>query len=364
MSTINFCFSLAAELFIATFRIMASSNPSENNDTSNTEDEDNMVELIASMGFDDLSLIRTAVKVSEGNIESAINYLLSPQLLASNLPHSATPLPFPNISNTVETVQGTKNQFSTKNGRSACTCIALQAAEAFLTLAASNTETDGLLERIITPDFIDNVITNGAVAYETYMATIEQRDLSSTISTTPEHTSVEEVMDVCSHLFPNLIRLYTKRTRQGVLSYDPLDTLNLQSQLLDIFHCSSRVYHKITNENEKWMCIVLTKTPETVLLILPPPPQVVGGANFHHKFLLFDSHPRGTLYQQQQQRCDSGAQVITDVPISQGYCRIHDSVESLCQLSLSKLFPVTNLGDDVSEMMSIMYNSFDLYPFY
>jgi hypothetical protein len=43
------------------------------------------------------------------------------------------------------------------------------------------------------------------------------------------------------------------------------------------------------------------------------------------------------------------------------YAKPHPNLVSLLQ-SLQAIFPPTELGPDIPEMMAMMYNSFDMYP--
>jgi hypothetical protein len=66
-----------------------------------------------------------------------------------------------------------------------------------------------------------------------------------------------------------------------------------------------------------------------------------------NSFILIDSHPRPQQF--------PGA--------TEAYARLHSSLQSLIASSLQVLFPYTDLGSDVPELMAAMYNQFDLYRF-
>jgi hypothetical protein len=139
--------------------------------------------------------------------------------------------------------------------------------------------------------------------------------------------SAEEVLqqEQGKLLFP--VQSIGASIRQGVLSNDPDHPLGLKSLLEGLRQ----------EQYSEWMVILMTKTPETVLLCFPP------NSVSPSSYWLIDSHPRPQL------------------GVDTAYAKIHPDLTSL-YLSLQAIFPCTDLGPDVSEMMAVMYNSFDLYP--
>jgi hypothetical protein len=137
--------------------------------------------------------------------------------------------------------------------------------------------------------------------------------------------SAEEVLqqDSGSQLF----HVQNLGIRQGILSANPHHPLGLES-LLQILR---------EEERSEWMCVLMTKPPETVLLCFPP--DTVSPSSYW----LIDSHPRPQL------------------GVSSAYAKLHPTLDSLV-MSLQAIFPCTDLGPDIPEMMAMMYNSFDLYP--
>jgi hypothetical protein len=197
-----------------------------------------------------------------------------------------------------------KSQYRVENGRSACTCIALMGAALFL----SSGETS------ISSELLENMIDMGATAYQ-------QLPVSGT---NVEHLSAEEVLQSKAiDEFKSLV-LMEGGVRQGVLSGQPNHPLGFGAILQE---CLSP---------DTWVAALITKPPETVVVLLPPRSQASG------EYIFLDSHPRPGL--------------------SHGsYARIHASLEDLVQ-SLQAIYPVTELGNDIPEMMAMMYNSFDVYP--
>lgn len=197
-----------------------------------------------------------------------------------------------------------KSQYSVENGRSACTCIALMGA-ALLLLSG---------ETSVSSELLENMIDMGVAAYQ-------QLPVSGT---NVEHLSAEEVLQSKAIEEFRLLVLMEGGVRQGVLSGQANHPLGLGAILQE---CLSP---------DTWVAALITKPPETVVVLLPPRSQASG------EYILLDSHPRPGL--------------------SHGsYARIHASLEDLVQ-SLQAIYPVTELGNDIPEMMAMMYNSFDVYP--
>jgi hypothetical protein len=98
---------------------------------------------------------------------------------------------------------------------------------------------------------------------------------------------------------------------------------------------------------QPYVAVIITKPPETVLVLLPSLASKAISAN-HQSFVLLDSHPRPNQ--------------LTPHNPSGSYALFHSNLPSLVR-SLEEIFPVVDLGSDVNEMMVMMYNSFDVYPF-
>ena len=264
-----------------------------------------MSQLIA-MGFD-ANQARESLNAHNGNLEFAVNHLLMGAgggYSNHDPPVSYVQFHSSSSGDNASTVVGPISQYSIDNGRSACTCIALTAASMFFTTLD------------VTPDLLHNMILQGIQTYEQ----ISNHDA------TVEHLSAEEVLQSHSSLFP----LKSLGVRQGMLTND--DQSNHPLSLLVLLQS----IEKERPDHDSWLVVLMTKTPETVLLCLPP-------KNSHGTFWLLDSHPRP------QFRLDSA------------YAKPHSSLEELVS-SLKQIFVATDLGPDISEMMAMMYNSFDLYP--
>ena len=140
-----------------------------------------------------------------------------------------------------------------------------------------------------------------------------------------EHLSAEEVLQ--SNVIEEFksLSLLPGGVRQGVLSGNSNHPLGLRALL--------EACHSCLNDNtcNDWMAVLITKPPETILVLL----------SRTGPYILLDSHPRPGL--------------------EGSHARIHASLDDLIQ-SLQEIFPLAELGPDVPEMMTMMYNSFDVYP--
>lgn len=272
------------------------------------------VAMLTAMGFE-ASQATQALSICGGNVEQAANYLLGggpppPPPPAAAAAADATSHSGSSNDNDVRMIHSSVSQYTIDNGKSACTCIALTAAETFLKSCDSGLDQQEAVT--VSSAFLQDMVTAGLLAYE---------QLQSTAGLAVEHLSAEEVMDAGA--FSSL--QVRGGIRQGVLSRDESNPMGLTQQLANC------------QDDESWMCVLITKTPETVLVCLPP-------RNGSGSFVLVDSHPRPQHFE-----------------ASGSYGRIHSSLSSLAT-SLSNIFPVTDLGPDIPDMMAIMYNSFDLYP--
>ena len=279
---------------------------------------------LVSMGFQKSSSQR-AIMESGGNLEVAVNSLLSLGTVDDTqceekqraVPDSSGHARGRGIETTI---QCELSQYNVPDGRSACTCIALNAAQDFL-LSVSTISTSSLsssakskciIQEKFSPEFLQNMILSGVSVYNQVKSSHEGL----------EHLSAEEVLNTVS--FPSLV--LKGSIRQGVLSRN--DDLGLMSQLRA---CREE------GDCMKWTAVIISKTPETVCVCIPPTmPKLL-------PYILIDSHPRPN-----------------QLHINGSYMKFHDTIEDLVN-TLYLLFPCTDLGPGVSDVMAMMYNSFDLY---
>jgi hypothetical protein len=273
--------------------------------------QEDAVAMLTAMGFEVLQATE-ALTICGGNIEQAANYLLTGGVVSQgNNARGAD-----HASSQIRMVHSSMSQYTVTQGKSACTCMSLVAAEKFLQHSITSDPVQA-----VSSELLQDIVTSGVAAY--------QRLQSSSAGSSVEHLSAEEVL--AAGAFPALS--LQGGIRQGILSHD--DANNPQGLLQQLTDCRSAT---------GWTCVLITKTPETVLVCLPPSSTNTAGASSTEHFLLLDSHPRPQQFDAQG-----------------SYARIHDSMQGLAQ-SLSSIFPTTDLGPDIPEMMAIMYNSFDLYP--
>jgi hypothetical protein len=280
---------------------------------------DQDVAQITNMGFS-VEQAREALTVSNGNMEAAVNYILG----GGGGPPPSTVIaaaaePPPRAAAVSAKAGGvlrcSRSQYSVDQGRSACTCIALTAATNFLK------------EPNVTTEFLEEMITQGVANYQQLM---QQQSSASTNNI--EHLSAEEVLqkDSSRTIFP--LQCLPGGIRQGLLSNDFHHPMGLKAILEGIREEQPR---------DEWMAVLITKTPETVLVCFPPASP--SGPAAASAYWLIDSHPRPQL------------------GVDSAFAKMHSSLDSLW-MSLQAIFPCTDLGPDIPEMMAMMYNSFDLYP--
>ena len=325
---------------------------------------DENIAMLMSMGFDqDQSL---AALTSCGSLERAIDFLLSGGGAAVGGGASSISGSGHNNNNVaagqsgqsddnVGAVHSELSQYSDALGRSACTSIALTMACNVLNATATDNRNpdDDDDDDIIDSAFLSNSIREGIQMYS---------DIKSKSSGGAEHSSVEELLNACnsnngnngagsgsgnvnstSVKIASSMKQFDHSPRQGILSNSPDNPMGLETIL-------SQCREDAANR-QSHIAVVITKPPETVLVILPPPIEI---GHYHSSssqtssYILLDSHPRP---QQLSPHRPSGS-----------YALFHPSLASLVA-SVKQIFPVTDLGSDVPEMMAMMYNTFDVYPF-
>jgi len=309
------------------------------------------VAQLVSMGFPE-EQSREALQNAVGNLELAINLLLENSGEIHNPNNNVSmfsgSVAAPPVAASAAIIQGSTSQYSYgPDGRSACTCIALTAADII-----ANSEEEA---PIMTTQFLNHSIEEGVSRY---------RNLRQRLNAGPsdvEHMSVDEVLSKDGQAAASAerplfgIRMKCvgegQRVRQGALSRDvdhPFGLKVVLKGLVDDIR-NQQQENKASGKREaknqpawipsQMICILLTKTPETVLLCLP-----ADDSEHERRYWLVDSHPRPHLLQ--------GVQC--------SYAKPHDSMDLLWK-SLRDTFPFTDLGPDVPPMMSDMYNMFDLY---
>ena len=283
-------------------------------------DDDVKLAMLTSMGFD-LDVARSALVACNGDVERAIEHCLggggdgsssaSVPTASSASAAAASPGILVRVSDSSQYTFGSE-------GRSACTCIALCYAKRFLQIV-SQAQASATAADVINESFLSEVLQFGVESYKT----MKSGDSNASV----EHMSAEEVLASTHGKVEFADLKLDGPVRQGVLSPDPSSPLGMHAVL---YGCQSE---------SQWVAVIITKSPETVVVALPPSVQQTSQ---YRGWLLLDSHPR-------PQFSASGSYVMA-----------HDNIESLVQ-SLLEIFPFTDLGSDVGEMMQMMYNSFDAY---
>jgi UBA/TS-N domain len=301
------------------------------------------VATLTAMGFGEDEALR-ALQQSSGNLEYAANLLLmgggaadaadvggsgtSSSSLAAGHYNDRPPgeeLEAEEKENVV--ILAAVSQYDLPAGRSACTCIALAAADSMLLLQEQGDHTSTSTGcSYWSTESLTACLYRGHEIYLHYQQQQQQQQQngSSVVTTTTEHTSAEELLP----LFPNLQLMESSSTagatamvRQGLLTVDG----SCWQELLttdDAGPVSSTAF-------------IITKPPETVLVY------------YHHNstsssWWLVDSHCRPPRFRQ-------------------AYALRHETLPAL-RTSLQRLFPATPDIPGVSPIMMAMYNSVDVYP--
>lgn len=266
--------------------------------------------LVVSMGFHEQSAAE-ALRRYAGDVNAAVNLLLASS--GADITTEASGSAF--TSNQISTTQTSMSQYSLPNGRSACTFIALNATSTILSYLQGS---EMNLKAFLTDVELQSILLRGCDIYNDTWNTTQEI----------EHSSVEEVLKKISSFDVNILN---GNIMQGILSHDVDSPLGMRSIL-------QQCQRDARNSKQDFICVVLTKSPETVCVILPSQ-----AAQKENAYVLVDSHPRPSL-------STNGM-----------YARFHNSLDSLVG-DLVTIFPVVDLGNDVGEMMAAMYNSFDVYP--
>ena len=377
---------------------MSSSTIKNSNNAATTTFNEDAVSMLTVLGFS-TDMATEALQVCDGNVEAAANYLLTTTATTTTTTHhqqqqqqqqggggesfpdtatmlsdkaaaTTTTTTTSGSSSNIQMIHGPISQYSVENGKSACTCMALQAAHDFLkrvigsgsqqqqqqqqqqtaeaAAAAATSSTCSpitMIQSILDASFLQNVVLSGVATYQELMArTTATQSSSSSSSSTVEHLSAEEVLKmnvVGSVLFPGL--KISGEIRQGVLSYNRNDKQGLKQILLQSHAASSS-----SSLQTYWGCFLITKPPETVLVCLPPSTTATTTPGQQQQqqncYVLIDTHPRPHQFHAEN-----------------AYARLHASMDDLVT-SLEAIFPpVTDLGPDIPPLMAAMYNSFDVY---
>lgn len=292
------------------------------------DDDCSKIAMLMSMGFGrDLAV--HSLKSCGGNVERAIDLLLSGVAGVANAVGKAN-----DNDNITDCIHCEISQYSdASQGRSACTAIALVMASKLLNAIA--TTNNNYPEGLIDSEFLSSSIKDGIGLYTALVGNRKSDD-------GVEHISVEEILTACENdsssssnsddcTLKQIMSLLeqTDEPQQGILSYKSDHPFGLEAIL---YSCQDK---------HSYRAVVITKPPETVLVLLPP--------HFTTPtYILLDSHPRTNL-------------LSPHYPFG-SYALIHSTLSDLVA-SLKQIFPVTELGDDVAEMFTMMYNSFDVYQF-
>jgi hypothetical protein len=283
--------------------------------------DDEAIQTLLAMGFSE-SQAFDALTENGGNVEQAVNFLLAGGAAAGVGGDSGG-----QDASETNIIHSEVSQYTDpSNGRSACTSIALALASRVLT--ELHVKCTSNVQDVINSVFLGDALMQGLQVYT---------ELRAKKSSGVEHLSVEEILliDLPSRPFSSLIMM-PDSPRQGILSSSRNNTLGLQSVLSAC---------QLEAPEHSYVAVVITKPPETILVLLP---SLNAASSVQQKYVILDSHPRPNNF---APHYPSGS-----------YALFHSDMQSLVR-SLEELFPSVDLGPDVNEMMAMMYNSFDVYPF-
>uniref|UniRef100_A0A7S2UJ74 UBA domain-containing protein n=1 Tax=Attheya septentrionalis TaxID=420275 RepID=A0A7S2UJ74_9STRA len=307
------------------------------------EEDDASIAMLMSMGFP-ASQASEALRATDGDMDRAVNYILTGSVSSSASPPSngsSRSSPNRNTTNSISPSRNNKDssmvlgtlepimincdasQYTIQNGRSACTCIALAGANAFLS-EMSKPDPDPF--EIITPAFLQRVLARGVWVYHQLMQ--KEASTGNSEKSNVEHKSAEEVLLAVPDTTFGSMTAQGRTVVQGIIDDDMFHPMGFRRKLASLRDDMAKTVRS------SWMAVVITKTPETVVVCLSD----------NDECLLLDSHPRPELQ------------------ATGSYAMMHADLDSLC-LTLFKLFPPVHMTSDISETMAMMYNSFDLYPF-
>jgi UBA/TS-N domain len=313
-------------------------------------DADNVASTVATltaMGFSEDEAIR-ALQQSSGNLEYAANLLLmggadggaplgvTGGSTSSSLAGRYNDRPPGDETEAAEeednVVLAAVSQYDLPEGRSACTCIALAAADSMLLQLQQqeqgdhNSSSTGRTSSSCSYWSTESLTACLYRGHEIYLH-YQQQQQNGSSTTTTEHTSAEELL----HLFPNLQLIdsssgaFSVMIRQGLLTDDG--------------SCWQELLTTTDAGPDGSTAYIITKPPETVLVYY----------DHHHNssssssgWWLVDSHCRPPRFRQ-------------------AYALRHETWSAL-QTSLQRLFPATPAIPGVAPIMMAMYNSVDVYP--
>jgi len=308
-------------------------------------EDDESLSLLMSMGFDSTQ-VQQALQIGGGNVERAVECLLgdnnrSTSVVIGNTSRTSsgnvtTISKYADDYSQLPLVESEISQYSNVLGTSACTAIALTLVHNCLSQLICNKDA----ETVIDSTLLTTSVIEGIQLYNELK--------SNNNGDGAEHASVEELMAACLSSGKSIIstlKLFPNSPRQGILSSSTSYNKHMGIEAL-LAQCQIDATTS-ADATEPYIAVVITKPPETVLVILPN--NIASSTNTNSKFILIDSHPRP---QQLAPHFPTGS-----------YALFHPTLSSLVT-SLQEIFLVTELGDGVPELMQMMYNSFDIYPFH
>ena len=251
--------------------------------------------MLKAMGFSEAQVTK-ALAMTNGDIETALELLLSGAFEVEEATATIVPPTPPTSSSPSSSTSSIKlttlaiSQYSFPNGTSACTAIAITTMADLLTKLDNNT----ICGEASAMDFIPRLHNEAKLSQHVINGIAEYDKYASFSSVSSEHLTADEFFAATESLWSTIKKLSTASSASNSESHsEPLQrNLSDPDAIASVFR---EIRSSSTVDRSKYVGVVLTKPPETILVILPPPDTQPSITNNDAIYLLFDSHARPQL---------------------------------------------------------------------
>lgn len=264
------------------------------------------VSTLKAMGFEE-STVTTALRMANNDAETALELLLSGAVNHGEQKEPEVTTAVTTTERTAATTATTTvsvvppsssmqsfnltslafSQYSFPNGTSACTAIALTTMADLLTkLDTSNSK------EVSARDFALSLHNEAKLSEYVINGIAEYDKFTSFSSVTSEHLTADEFFAATESLWSCVkkVSLSNSTDKHKTSFSEPLQrNLTDSDAIRSIFKV---LRSSATVDKSKYIGIVLTKPPETIMVILPPPDTPPSITNSDAVYFLFDSHSR------------------------------------------------------------------------
>ena len=263
---------------------------------------------LRAMGFEESQVAR-ALKMTNDDAETALELLLSgassgeqkePEsttrtaatetaLATTDIAKSTSAAP---PSSSVQSCKLTSlaiSQYSFPNGTSACTAIALTTMADLLT----KLDTSAISGAVSARDYASSLHNEAKLSEYVINGIAEYDKFASFSSVISEHLTADEFFAATESLWSSVKKVSVSDSAGSNSFSEPLQrNLSDSDAIASIF----RALRSSTSvDTSKYIGIVLTKPPETIMVILPPPDTPPSITNSDAVYFLFDSHSRPSM---------------------------------------------------------------------